>query len=56
MAEYIKRIEIKVPPEFVDLIDDWRRKQKEIPNRSEAIRQLCEKAIRDEQDVARRGS
>jgi Arc/MetJ-type ribon-helix-helix transcriptional regulator len=26
-------------------IDDWRRKQKEIPSRSEAIRQLVERGL-----------
>lgn len=35
--------------EFLARIDDWRRKQRVIPTRAEAIRQLIELGIRADQ-------
>lgn len=36
------RHQVIIPPELVSRIDDWRRQQPEIPNKSEAIRCLVE--------------
>lgn len=35
-----KHFQMRVSQEFLDLIDDWRRKQPEIPSRAQAIRRL----------------
>jgi hypothetical protein len=34
--------------ELVEQIDEWRRVQKDIPNRAEAIRRLVEKGLKSE--------
>jgi hypothetical protein len=36
---------IRLTPELRAAIDDWRRKQKRIPSRSEAIRLFIEQAL-----------
>jgi hypothetical protein len=36
------RFELRLPPELGDEIDDWRRKQPDIPPRAEAARRLIE--------------
>lgn len=33
---------MRVSPSFIKAIDDWRRKQADLPTRSEAIRRLVE--------------
>jgi hypothetical protein len=33
-------------PETVRLVDDWRRKEPDLPNRSEAIRRLVELGLK----------
>ncbi len=40
--EKTQRFEMRIPPEFFKAIDDWRRRQPDIPSRAEAIRQLVE--------------
>lgn len=35
-----KQFQMRVSEEFLRTIDDWRRKQPELPSRAEAIRQL----------------
>lgn len=40
-----ERIELRVSTDFVELVDNWRRQQRDIPSRAEAIRILVEKAI-----------
>jgi hypothetical protein len=34
--------QMRVSDEFLRLVDDWRRRQKDIPSRAEAIRRLVE--------------
>lgn len=46
-----ERIQLVASKEFIELVDDWRRKQKEIPSRSEAIRQLVKRAIENDSSV-----
>ncbi|WP_164549749.1 hypothetical protein [Altericroceibacterium xinjiangense] len=37
--------QMRVSPEWLETIDDWRRKQPDIPSRAEAIRRLVEKGL-----------
>jgi metal-responsive CopG/Arc/MetJ family transcriptional regulator len=39
------KIQIVVPRSWLARIDEWRRKQPTIPNRSEAIRMLVERGL-----------
>jgi hypothetical protein len=36
------RFELRMPPELLETIDAWRRREPDLPNRSEAIRRLVE--------------
>lgn len=36
------QIGVRVDPEFLKLIDEWRRQQDDVPTRPEAIRRLVE--------------
>jgi hypothetical protein len=36
------RFELRMPPELLEVIDAWRRREPDLPNRSEAIRRLVE--------------
>jgi hypothetical protein len=37
--------QMRVSPEWLAVIDEWRRAQPDIPSRAEAIRRLVEKGI-----------
>ena len=37
-----ERLQMAVPKSFVTKVDEWRRKQPDIPSRSEAVRRLVE--------------
>jgi hypothetical protein len=39
-------LQLYATDDFLAMIDDWRRKQPDIPNRSEAIRRLVDQALR----------
>lgn len=43
--QHTERLQMRVPPEFIRKVDDWRRLQDEIPNRSEAIRLLVDRGL-----------
>jgi uncharacterized protein len=45
MQEKTERFEMRVPTSFLKAVDEWRRKQPDLPSRSEAIRRLVEKAL-----------
>lgn len=45
--ETSERLQVVVPKSVARRIDDWRRKQPDIPSKSEAIRILLEKALDD---------
>jgi Arc/MetJ-type ribon-helix-helix transcriptional regulator len=47
------KIHLAVPKTWVDKIDEWRAKQRPIPNKSEAIRVLVERALEAEEDLIR---
>lgn len=40
--------QLRVPLSFFKMIDDWRRKQEDLPGRSEAVRRLVEAGIKAE--------
>ncbi|MGR7993894.1 hypothetical protein [Xanthobacter sp. ZOL 2024] len=40
-----ERVQIVAPASWIELVDEWRRKQPKIPSRSEAIRILVENAL-----------
>ena len=45
-VEKTERFEMRVPALFLKTIDDWRRKQPELPSRAEAIRRLVELGLK----------
>ncbi len=50
----IKRLNIVAPISWVKQIDDWRRRQPELPNFSEALRRLVEIGLEAEKKAKRR--
>jgi len=40
---------MRVTEEFLRTIDDWRRKQPDLPSRAEAIRRLVDQAVKPSQ-------
>jgi hypothetical protein len=40
------RFNMKTSPEFLARLDQWRRKQPDLPNRSEAVRRLVEAGMK----------
>lgn len=51
-AEKDQHFQMRTSREFMKLIDDWRRKQPDLPSRAEAIRRLVDAALKA--DRARR--
>jgi len=41
----IRRINLAVPLAWANKVDDWRRRQPDLPNMSEAIRRLVEMSL-----------
>jgi hypothetical protein len=39
------RFQMRVSPNFLKAVDDWRRKQSDIPSRNEAIMRLVERSL-----------
>lgn len=44
--EKSERFQMRVAPSFWQAIDEWRRKQPDIPSRAEAIRQLVDAGLK----------
>lgn len=44
----MERIQIVAPVEWIKKVEEWRRAQPEIPNKSEAIRQLVEMGLKSD--------
>ena len=44
--EQTERLQMRVSPQFIKSVDSWRRKQEDLPSRSEAIRRLVEMALK----------
>lgn len=38
-------LQVRADEAFVQMIDDWRRQQQDIPSRAEAIRRLVRRAL-----------
>ncbi|MBY6265537.1 hypothetical protein EI613_26985 [Azospirillum sp. 412522] len=47
MERRTERIELRTTPSFIELLDEWRRAQRAIPSRSEAVRRLVEIGMRE---------
>jgi len=45
MNEKTERFEMRVSSSFLKGIDEWRRKQKDLPSRAESIRRLVQQAL-----------
>jgi hypothetical protein len=43
-----ERFQMRVSPGFIRLIDEWRRKQPDLPSRAESLRRLVEIAVASE--------
>jgi hypothetical protein len=43
--EQTERFQMRVSPAFLRLVDDWRRKQPDLPSRAEAIRRLVGRGV-----------
>jgi len=41
-----ERAQMRFSKEFLQAVDDWRRKQADIPSRTEAIRRLVDQALK----------
>jgi hypothetical protein len=47
-APPFRPFQMKVPDSFLETVDDWRRKQPDLPSRAEAIRRLVAIAVAGE--------
>jgi len=47
--EQSERFQMRVSPSFLRTIDEWRRKQPDLPSRAEAIRRLVDQAVKSSQ-------
>ena len=54
LVEHGERFQMRASKAFFEMLDNWRRKQPDIPGRSEAIRRLVERAIDVESEKPRR--
>ncbi len=45
MEDKTERVEIRLDRSFLKTVDNWRRKQRDIPSRAEAIRRLAERGL-----------
>jgi metal-responsive CopG/Arc/MetJ family transcriptional regulator len=43
--EQTERFQMRAAPSFLRAVDEWRRKEADLPSRSEAIRRLVEQAL-----------
>lgn len=41
-----KPVQVRLQPDLLDKIDDWRRRQPDLPNLPETIRRLVESALK----------
>lgn len=48
MEKRTERLELRATPSFVELLDEWRRAQRTIPTRGEAVRRLVEIGMKAE--------
>ncbi|MFL5346783.1 MAG: hypothetical protein ACJ8AT_18535 [Hyalangium sp.] len=50
MNSKTERLELRLDPEILDRIDEWRREQTSVPNRSVAVRRLIELGLGHSED------
>jgi hypothetical protein len=48
--------QLRASPAFLKLLDDWRRKQDDLPSRSEAVRRLVEAGAGSDKPDRKKGS
>ena len=48
MSPKTERFEMRWEAEMLERVDEWRRQQKDLPSRAEAIRRLVEMALKKE--------
>ena len=46
-----ERLNLAADPEFVSLLDEWRRRQPDLPSRSEALRRTSLKTLMEDLGV-----
>jgi hypothetical protein len=46
LSDEVEKLNMVAPTSWLEKIDDWRRQQSDLPNRSEAIRQLVEMGLK----------
>jgi hypothetical protein len=55
LDDEIQRLNMVVPTAWVKKVDDWRRRQEDLPNLSAAIRRLVEMGLESARKERRRG-
>jgi hypothetical protein len=55
LEENTKRLNMVVPASWMEKIDNWRGKQPDLPNVSEAIRRLVEMGLEASKKVGKHG-
>jgi metal-responsive CopG/Arc/MetJ family transcriptional regulator len=53
MSQY-PQINVRVDEEFLKRLDDWRRKQPDLPGRPEAIRRIVDQALAQREPKTRK--
>ena len=56
LDDEIKRLQLVVPVPWVKKVDDWRRKEPDLPNVSEAIRRLVEMGLESAKKARQRAA
>jgi hypothetical protein len=46
--EKTERLNLAAAPEFIRKLDEWRRRQPDIPNRSETLRRIAERVFSED--------
>ena len=55
LDDEIRRLQLVVPVPWVKKVDDWRRKEPDLPNVSEAIRRLVEMGLESAKKARQQG-
>jgi metal-responsive CopG/Arc/MetJ family transcriptional regulator len=45
-----ERLELRVTPDWLAEVDEWRRRQHKIPTRNEAVRRLVQRALENDRE------
>ncbi len=53
--EHNRTFQMRASDEFLKKLDDWRRRQPDLPGRAEAIRRLVENALQSEGKKPKKG-